>query len=590
MAKLTAEQLKALPDSMFGLPKERKYPMPDEEHVRKAIQFFRYCEESKRSELAKNINRRAKELKMKLKIQPSSLFYKYADKEILKEAVMFVNEFHIGQISPIVPLDGKMVEKRPISQNKSKAPLDKLKALWDSKKSLSVKKEESMNILKDVIKSGEEITTEYLITYDAIADLCYMLESNMFDYIQGINGTEFINRKGRSWDFDNQVILDYLQDFLNADAKEQHMKLLYDISDPAILSKIIAYINYSGSFTPEFKARANEIFLNRVNTNSHLSLPNTPQFDSEIDIKQKEGISEDDEFIIKNFLEKTEGKENNIKRTICKLFKHKGQIESLTDLYQFKNIVNFYANWINYCWRYAYYITNDFIFIKMGRSIYIGEFANVKREFSPMEKAVLCVKIYDPNEKEYNDDIISYFIGVPNMHFGIKLQMINLSNNPANLSIPKLEAADFNSVINGIKITKNGTVSLVFDFNFSWKEKLTICKEAIKECKDNKDTDGYKNNLTFLFSLICYIHKVYIKEQNSLVDSDGYDYKDAMDTLNEAQSLFKSEIANISKIDKKFDFIDYYLKSKSNDKINIFDAEEKDDLRKEVEIAYYWIF
>ena len=226
----------------------------------------------------------------------------------------------------------------------------------------------------------------------------------------------------------------------------------------------------------------------------------------------------------------------------------------------------------------------------MGRSIYIGEFANVKQEFSPMEKAVLCVKIYDPYEKEYNDDIISYFIGVPNMHFGIKLQMINLSNNPSNISIPKLEATDFNSVINGIKITKNGTVSLVFDFNFSWKEKLTICKEAIKECKNNKDADGYKNNLTFLFSLICYIHKVYIKEQNSLVDSDGYDYKDAMDTLNEAQSLFKSEIANISKIDKKFDFIDYYLKSKSNDKINIFDAEEKDDLRKEVEIAYYWIF
>ena len=40
MAKLTAEQLKALPDKMFGLTKERKWPLRDREHVIKAIQFF----------------------------------------------------------------------------------------------------------------------------------------------------------------------------------------------------------------------------------------------------------------------------------------------------------------------------------------------------------------------------------------------------------------------------------------------------------------------------------------------------------------------------------------------------------------------
>jgi hypothetical protein len=36
MAKLTSKQREALPDSKFGLPNERKYPMPDEAHARNA--------------------------------------------------------------------------------------------------------------------------------------------------------------------------------------------------------------------------------------------------------------------------------------------------------------------------------------------------------------------------------------------------------------------------------------------------------------------------------------------------------------------------------------------------------------------------
>lgn len=36
MARLTNKQREALPDAAFGLPDERKYPMPDEEHARNA--------------------------------------------------------------------------------------------------------------------------------------------------------------------------------------------------------------------------------------------------------------------------------------------------------------------------------------------------------------------------------------------------------------------------------------------------------------------------------------------------------------------------------------------------------------------------
>ena len=36
MANLTAKEREALPDSKFGLPEERKYPMPDKAHARNA--------------------------------------------------------------------------------------------------------------------------------------------------------------------------------------------------------------------------------------------------------------------------------------------------------------------------------------------------------------------------------------------------------------------------------------------------------------------------------------------------------------------------------------------------------------------------
>ena len=99
--------------------------------------------------------------------------------------------------------------------------------------------------------------------------------------------------------------------------------------------------------------------------------------------------------------------------------------------------------------------------------------------------------------------------------------------------------------------------------------------------------DGYKNNLAFLFSLIAYINRLYIRESKSLVDSGGYDYKDAIDTLNAATTLFKKEISESIKADKKFDFVEFYMKAKFNEKINAFDTEDEADLRKEVEDLYF---
>lgn len=53
--RLSYEEKKELPDSVFGLPERREYPMPDAAHVRAAEAYFRYCPEELRHELAVNI-------------------------------------------------------------------------------------------------------------------------------------------------------------------------------------------------------------------------------------------------------------------------------------------------------------------------------------------------------------------------------------------------------------------------------------------------------------------------------------------------------------------------------------------------------
>ena len=52
---LDAEERKELPDSVYGLPERREYPMPDATHVRAAEAYFRYCPEELKPELARNI-------------------------------------------------------------------------------------------------------------------------------------------------------------------------------------------------------------------------------------------------------------------------------------------------------------------------------------------------------------------------------------------------------------------------------------------------------------------------------------------------------------------------------------------------------
>lgn len=56
--KISHEERKELPDSVYGLPERREYPMPDATHVRAAEAYFRYCPEELKPRLAKLLCKR----------------------------------------------------------------------------------------------------------------------------------------------------------------------------------------------------------------------------------------------------------------------------------------------------------------------------------------------------------------------------------------------------------------------------------------------------------------------------------------------------------------------------------------------------
>lgn len=72
--RISYKEKEELPDSVFGLPERREYPMPDAAHVRAAEAYFRYCPEELKPELAKAILKRAKQFGVDIE-SPTVLSY-----------------------------------------------------------------------------------------------------------------------------------------------------------------------------------------------------------------------------------------------------------------------------------------------------------------------------------------------------------------------------------------------------------------------------------------------------------------------------------------------------------------------------------
>ena len=75
-----------LPDSVFGIPQERKYPMPDEKHTRSAIKLFNHVDPKYEEQLAKAVIKNMKKYGIDgSAVGPNNRLRKYLPKDMIKE-------------------------------------------------------------------------------------------------------------------------------------------------------------------------------------------------------------------------------------------------------------------------------------------------------------------------------------------------------------------------------------------------------------------------------------------------------------------------------------------------------------------------
>lgn len=77
-ASMPAKERNALPDSEFGIPSQRKYPLNDEAHVRAAIKMFNHVDSAHEEELARRIKSKMKKFGIDdVEVGSSNKFSKY---------------------------------------------------------------------------------------------------------------------------------------------------------------------------------------------------------------------------------------------------------------------------------------------------------------------------------------------------------------------------------------------------------------------------------------------------------------------------------------------------------------------------------
>lgn len=74
-------------DKCYGIPDQKKFPLPDEKHVLSAIKFFNYVDEEHEKQLASNIKKKIKEYDMagKVHVGDKNRFKKYWNESVIEE-------------------------------------------------------------------------------------------------------------------------------------------------------------------------------------------------------------------------------------------------------------------------------------------------------------------------------------------------------------------------------------------------------------------------------------------------------------------------------------------------------------------------
>jgi len=556
---LKAKDRKALPDSVFGLPEDRKYPMPDEEHVRKAIQFFGYCPKNKKKELAKNINKMAKKYKMKLNINKNSPFYKYADKEIINESFDPLENYYISpdEFKTIKESDFGLKNERsfPLAnkmqilyaiQNFDLCPSDKkgelarninIKLIENSLTinidkshpfhkytAFKVVSDDGFKVLSENSTIGDTFINDYKDFKTDTRSFLYKNNEHIIEIEGRINGY-FIGEWNEFKQFET-----FVSRLINEYKNKEELKTI----------DIISIIN---CFADNRYVRFDE-YKRFIKGEQGIDYFVWLQIKLAKDIKQflkykiyEEQYIHDDLILIKKII--TVNNYKIIKRYIQELIHfidisrfskvNEENKHSLNDILEFIDNIEF---------------NNNVNITKLGINEYpvpeTEDFLNKKKELSTRQLYELMIK-----SNIIIDDIKD-----------------ELDEKPEET----ITEESLNKITEGIELTPEGDVRITINPKKSFMDEYAENHKLLVSNFKNGNYEGMKLNLAYLFTLINFIEREYIYNKNKKVKPNKL--KDAEKARMFAINDFKRYLAELQKQQPDFDFTSYY-KNSNLDKIII---------------------
>ena len=590
--KLSTDDRKNLDRKLFGLPEHRKYPLNDKEHVRKAIQFFKFCPAKDKNELAKNINKRIKELDMKIEVSKDNPFYKYSNKMEIS-VTESANSLKHGDINWFYKIDDV------ISNCKYS---DRVKMFFDN--FIGKAPSHVYRDIKDIEHEACAIIHPLISTYNDMRE-----KDDDFKYINPMGALNIIM---------NDIYTDYLDYMDYASPCKPTAKLYYliinDIFSSAI-GKIQTETNYnyidreitliSSLLTqipgkPRFVLRKlyelrEQILISLSWFNNKDTIERMKVYLNEINklkdithasVVDETGGYDDFEYLLhivmdpNNNVVKFSTVENHLKyvkreceKELLGLYKSRNtrdlngyirtslddgtptHIKEIIDHVNYaihpecvRSIIN-YSTSIHLYWHQLMLVSKldnyaDYIYI-------------AKTKF--MDEVYFAIKgeniyLITVDLMKSSHSLVLVEITKLNMNFlttYLQVEGLNLRTIPIDFK-PRTESLNLSGLTEGISIDGDGNIKFIISHKKSYMDTYMENHKLLVENWKNKNYKGVKENLAYVFALIHVIErdKKYKKKDSELLKARAFAIND-----------FKTYLKQLQKEEPNFDFATYYKES-----------------------------
>lgn len=593
--KLSAKQLKALPDSEFGLVKngKRSYPLVDKNHVRSAIAFFKYAKPEDRHELAKNINRKAKEFNMKIKA--GGLFVRYIDPGVSKydaSATVVTDASHIGTLAPIVGATNINTATHP-KEAEEIVNLIKDEEIFNETKKTPVQEKFSIRftdpneVWRIRNRNRTKTIKSYLSEFDDFDHLLrkhvtgYEIEE-MRNYMTGSITNSHINDKLIQDSFTTKILHKILDE--NEDNNIMIPKIVSLLLSKKERNRVLACLAIVYYRRPDIVKKViekfksmDEIFGEVFSSSLFTNIPLIDNFQHSKGLSPTEvaffeyimsyvydklveiSLYLDRYFYISNEYSTDTGEYIVFSNTYIWIIQELYNNHKIDGYYSIKDISNKNCN-------------TELVFLKLGKEYYLG------KPYRTHDNKLIMNIVYIGYEGHLDDtvpeSIFNLYIDLVKHRKleNFKTLIIASDENSDNTAVEEANLAKnivnkTKSFMKGIHVDDDGNVKFNLTDKLSFEHYEEVHK-MIKTSYDSNNIEETKRLLAYIFSVILTIEREYMNEgkgtNKKYINKQDPTYKEMVRLRALYISDFKVYMRKIVAKDPSFKFLDYYNNSDVN--------------------------